>query len=298
VIWLIFLAELVFILMVAQRKGAAPRAHWLDAAIVVVTVPAYGRLLSSLRLVRLVRLLRLLRAGVVISRALQAERRLTSASAFRFVVLATIFLTVIAGAVQAEIDTRDFHSFWNGVWWAVVTVTTVGYGDLYPKTVAGRLVAMTLMFVGIGFLAVLTATIASQFVKGDRSDETADVLNALNRLERDIAEVKVQRSPRSLAESEPDLIVRCWPSPSLNGALQTLRPWNPQPGTCTALPWPAPRLEHVTLESARWSLPILAAEQRDERWPTFAARWHAGFISETPRIGAAWGNLPSDPRAV
>lgn len=130
VIWAIFAAELAFILVVARRKAAALRAHWVDAAIVIVTVPAYGRLLSSLRLVRLVRLLRLLRAGVLVTRALQAERRLTSTSAFRFAALATIFLTVIAGAVQAEIDTRNFTSFWEGVWWAVVTVTTVGYGDV------------------------------------------------------------------------------------------------------------------------------------------------------------------------
>jgi hypothetical protein len=78
VIWGIFAAELAFILYVAPRKQAALRAHWLDAAIVVVSVPLYGKLLSSLRSIRLFRLLRLLRAGVVIGRALQAERRLSS----------------------------------------------------------------------------------------------------------------------------------------------------------------------------------------------------------------------------
>jgi len=82
-IWAIFAAELVFILTVAPRKTAALRAHWLDVAIVLVTVPLYGALLSSLRSVRLYRLLRLIRAGVVIGRALQAERRLTSGNALR-----------------------------------------------------------------------------------------------------------------------------------------------------------------------------------------------------------------------
>src|SRR5262245_59770819 len=84
-IWLVFAVDIAAVLIVASRKRAALRAHWLDAAIVVVTIPAYGRLLSSLRLVRLVRLLRLLRATVIVSRALQAERRLTSTSVFRFV---------------------------------------------------------------------------------------------------------------------------------------------------------------------------------------------------------------------
>src|SRR4051794_6235258 len=191
-IWIVFAGELAFVLAVAPRKRAALRAHWLDAAIVIVTVPAYGRLLSSLRLVRLARLLRLLRAAVIVSRALQAERQLTKANVFRFVSLATIFLTVIAGAVQATVDTGDFKTFWDGVWWAIVTVTTVGYGDVYPRTVAGRIVAITLMLVGVGFVAVLTATIASIFVKQERNDETAAVTAALARIEAELAAVKAQ----------------------------------------------------------------------------------------------------------
>src|SRR5580765_6446518 len=176
-------------------------ANWLIWAVfavqiavvlVVVTLPAYGQLLSSIRLVRLVRLLRLLRATVIITRALQAERRLTSASAFRFVSLATIFLTVIAGAVQATIDTGDFKTFWDGVWWAVVTVTTVGYGDVYPRTVGGRIVAIVLMLTGIGFLAVLTATVSSRFVKEERSDETTAITDALARIEAEIAALKTR----------------------------------------------------------------------------------------------------------
>jgi voltage-gated potassium channel len=189
-IWVIFAAELAIVFWVAPRKRAAMRAHWLDIAIVVVTVPLYGRLLASLRLVRLARLMRLTRAVVVISRALQAERRLTSYATFRFVALATVFLVVIAGAVQAEVDQKDFTTFWDGVWWAMVTVTTVGYGDLYPHTVAGRIVGIVLMLTGIGFLAVLTATIASYFVKADRQDESSEILNALHRLEADVAELK------------------------------------------------------------------------------------------------------------
>ena len=195
-IWAVFAAEIAFVLIVAPRKMAALRAHWLDAAIVFVTVPAYGRLLSSLRAVRLVRLLRLLRASVIISRALQAERRLTSADIFRYVALATVFLTVIAGAVEATVDTGDFKTFWDGVWWAVVTVTTVGYGDIYPKTVAGRLVAITLMLAGVGFLAVLTATISSRFVKEDRSAETAAMTDALTRIEAELASLRAQLNAR------------------------------------------------------------------------------------------------------
>jgi voltage-gated potassium channel len=141
---------------------------------------------------RLFRLLRVLRASVLISRALQAERRLSSGSALRLAALATVFLTVLAGAVQSTIDTRDFSSFWKGVYWAVVTVTTVGYGDIVPHTVPGRLVAMAVMFLGIGFLAVLTATIASHFVKVDQADSSDRLFEMLSRIEDDVAVLKKQ----------------------------------------------------------------------------------------------------------
>jgi voltage-gated potassium channel len=192
IVWAIFASELVFILRVAPRNRQALRAHWLDVAIVLVTIPLYGRLLASLRLIRLARLMRLARAGVVIGRALQAERRLTSTNIFRFVALGTVFLVVVAGAVENTVDQGDFASFWDGVWWAFVTVTTVGYGDSVPTTTVGKIVAIFLMVAGIGFLAVLTATISSSFVKSDRQDESSAILEALHRLEADVAELKAR----------------------------------------------------------------------------------------------------------
>jgi hypothetical protein len=104
-IWAVFAFELVAVLVVANRRGAALRAHWLDVAVVALTVPLYGQLLSSLRFFRF---LRLLRAVAVISRAIQAERRLTSTSMFRVVALLTVFLVVVAGAAQATFDTNEF----------------------------------------------------------------------------------------------------------------------------------------------------------------------------------------------
>jgi len=193
-IWGIFVLELSLILAVAPRKLAALRAHWLDAALVVLSVPFFGKLLSSLRMVRLVRLLRLLRAGVILSRALGAERRLSSRDTFRFVALATVLLLVIAGVAQAELDHGDFHSYWDGIWWAICTVSTVGYGDLYPHTTNGRVIAILLMIVGVGFLSVLTATIASRFVQVDSSDETNEIKAALSRIEAELADLKASLS--------------------------------------------------------------------------------------------------------
>jgi voltage-gated potassium channel len=113
-------------------------------------------------------------------------------TSFRFAALGTVFLTVLAGAVQSTVDTGDFKSFWDGVWWSAVTVTTVGWGDIYPTSVASRILAIVLMVVGIAFLAVLTATIASYLVKTDRGDETAAITEALARIEADISLLKAR----------------------------------------------------------------------------------------------------------
>jgi voltage-gated potassium channel len=194
-IWLVFAAELAGILVVAPRKAAALRAHWLDAVIVVVTAPAFGAFLSSLRLLRLARLLRLLRLGAILTRLMQRERALTSGTAFRFAALLTLLVIVIAGAAQSLVAHDDFKTTWDGIWWAVETVTTVGYGDAYPTTVQGQIVAMVVMLFGIGFLSVLTAAVASRFVKTERGDETDAILAALARLEAEVAELRKHQVP-------------------------------------------------------------------------------------------------------
>jgi voltage-gated potassium channel len=191
IIWALFTIELAAVLIVAPRKRAALRAHWLDAAIVVFTVPLLSEALAWLRLARFIRFARFV---VIVARALQAERRLTSGDSLRVAALLTVTGILIAGAAQHAFSAGEFGSLWDGVWWAVVTVTTVGYGDLYPTTGQGRLIGMVLMFAGIGFLSLLTAAIASRFVKQERSEERDEVMEALHRIEADLAELKAQTS--------------------------------------------------------------------------------------------------------
>ncbi len=190
-IWALFVAELAFILTVAPRKAAALRAHWLDVVIVVVTAPLFGRFLASLRLVRLVRLLRLLRLTAIVTRGIQRERVISSGATFRLVALLTLAIVVLGGSVEALVEGGEFHhSTWTGIWWAMETVTTVGYGDVPVTSVNGRIIAIVVMLVGIGFLSVLTATVASYFVKSDRGDETEAILAALAELREDVAELR------------------------------------------------------------------------------------------------------------
>src|SRR5690242_9623356 len=70
---------------------------------------------------------------------------------------ATTSMTVLAGLVMTVLDHDNFPSVGSGLWWAVQTMTTVGYGDNVPTTVSGQLVAALVMLLGIGFLTVITA---------------------------------------------------------------------------------------------------------------------------------------------
>lgn len=191
IIWAVFALELAAVLVVAKRKKAALRAHWLDVAIVVLTIPLVTKALSWFRLARFIRLARF---GAIVSRALQAEKRLTSGDSLRIAALLTLAAVVVAGAAQSAVDAGEFGSLWDGVWWAMQTVTTVGYGDVTVKTVQGRVIGIALMLVGIGFLSLLTAAIASRFVKGERSDEHVELMDALRQLQADVADLKARVS--------------------------------------------------------------------------------------------------------
>lgn len=88
--------------------------------------------------------------------------------AWRAAALIIVAVTLIAGVLIRLTDPGTFTSVWSGLWWAVQTTTTVGYGDRVPESVAGRVVATVVMVAGIGFITVSTAAIASAFVESSR----------------------------------------------------------------------------------------------------------------------------------
>ena len=98
----------------------------------------------------------------------------------------TALLVAIAGAVISVVDAHEFPNIGTGMWWAIVTVTTVGYGDFAPHTAAGRIVGACLMLVGIGLLSLLTATVASSFVAADEEraqDQMDELVETVRRID-------------------------------------------------------------------------------------------------------------------
>jgi len=93
---------------------------------------------------------------------------LTARRAARIIASVTVSITIISGVLMHFTDEKTYPTIGDGLWWAIETVTTVGYGDLVPTSTVGRLVAALVMVVGIGFLTVVTAAITSAFIESAR----------------------------------------------------------------------------------------------------------------------------------
>jgi voltage-gated potassium channel len=178
VIWLVFAAELTAILWVASDRWRWMVEHPLEPLIVLLTPPIMPASLQAARLLRLLRLIRLLRLAQVV-------RQLSSGQAVRFAALVAVLTALGGGAAFASAEGKHV-STWDGVWWAVSTMTTVGYGDLYPHTTEGRAIAMAVMLVGIGFVAILTAAVAQRFVEQRVSEDVQEAEGALAATEAEV----------------------------------------------------------------------------------------------------------------
>tara|TARA_S200000501_G_scaffold133054_1_gene125800 strand:+ start:198 stop:650 length:453 start_codon:yes stop_codon:yes gene_type:complete len=106
-------------------------------------------------------------------------------------VIAVLSLAIVFFGYIFYISEPDVKTFGDGIWWALVTVTTVGYGDITPLTISGRVVAGTLMFFGLGMIATVTAIVSAKFVQNYVEHHTNDdVLEKLEELELEIEKLK------------------------------------------------------------------------------------------------------------
>jgi hypothetical protein len=111
-------------------------------------------------------------------RELEARRRgLRPRDAAYLIVAVWLAAVIVFGVVEHLLDDETFPTVWLGMWWALQTVTTVGYGDVVPESDAGRAIASLLLLGGLALLSVVTATITSSFVaraermRGDHTEQ-------------------------------------------------------------------------------------------------------------------------------
>jgi voltage-gated potassium channel len=159
IVWGIFVVDFIINLILAERRVRWFFTHFYE--FLMVALPA----LRPLRLLRLVTLIAVLERGA--GRALRGRVVIYAGGAA---------ITIVFVAALAELDVErnaigsHIHTFGDAIWWACVTITSVGYGDIAPVTLIGRLVAIGVMIAGLALLGTVTATLASFFL--DRVEDT------------------------------------------------------------------------------------------------------------------------------
>jgi voltage-gated potassium channel len=178
-IWAIFVADYLTRLTLAPQRWRFVRSHIPD--LIVVLVPP----LRGLRLLIVLRLFRLLGVVSMASRLSKQSLRVRTGTYTALLAVGVLFagaLTVLA--VERTSPDANIKTFPDAIWWALTTMTTVGYGDRFPVTGQGRLMAAVLMLSGIAVLGVLTASIAAWFVGQIQAVETK-----VEKVERTVEEV-------------------------------------------------------------------------------------------------------------
>ena len=173
-----FAVDYLVELAVTYKKSAYVRTQWASLLIVVsqflALIPSFG-FLGILRGARALRIIATLSRVIGIGVASREQGRKFFKEKAASVAFGMAGMTLITSAVAFTIaedvgDGRRIHSFFDALWWSASTITTVGYGDIYPVTAAGKLVAVFTMVVGVSTLAVVTARIA-QFLVGNNSSK-------------------------------------------------------------------------------------------------------------------------------
>ena len=174
-IWILFLIDYATRLFLSDNKWHFIKQHPLD----LIAIIPLDQLFRTARLVRLIRVIRLV--ALINHRTSVFELFLTKYKIDRAFVYVISLLFI--SALSMKWIEPEFETYGDALWWAVVTTTTVGYGDLYPETAAGKIVAAVLMMVGIGTIGVITGTVAAMFSNNNHKNlptELDDIRRKIN----------------------------------------------------------------------------------------------------------------------
>ena len=180
-ITLIFAIDYAISFSLAPRKRIFVKTHVLD----LLAIIPYNEVFTFLRFSRVGRFARLAKLSRLIglsSKLKHISNRINRRNGFYFLLSVSIII-LISSAVIARVE---HHNFIDAIWWSVATVTTVGYGDIVPRTLVGKAVAVILMFSGIATLGLLTSSLNNIFVRSGRQTE-----RKLAEIEKELAEQRV-----------------------------------------------------------------------------------------------------------
>jgi voltage-gated potassium channel len=180
-IWAVFALEYLIRLYLAPAKWPFMRNNIVDLLVVILP---FLRPLRVVRSAKILRVLRLGRATVFIARAVDALRDVFNRHRFNYTVLVAGIATLGAAFMVFEFErgteNANIQSLPDALWWALTTVTTVGYGDRFPTTPGGRAIGAVLMVLGIALFGLLAASVSAMFIRKDVASDVDPQLEEMN----------------------------------------------------------------------------------------------------------------------
>lgn len=167
---LLFLWDFAFNLVRADKKLVYLKWGWIDliSSIPHIQILRWGRFVRILRIIRVLRAVKSTKLIIKFLFENRAKGAFASAMMICFVLIVFSSITVLHCEISPE---SNIQTASDALWWSVVTITTVGYGDFYPVTHLGRIIAVMLMIAGIGLFGTFTAYVASFFIQPDDGNE-------------------------------------------------------------------------------------------------------------------------------
>jgi voltage-gated potassium channel len=162
-IWLFFLGETLLLGSLVRDRRGYLTDNWMNVVIIIAGVPI---LWNYTPLAGLLRHLRLLLMMTLLVHFIPIVRQVLERNHLGYTLVIALLVTLVAGILISTVD-PGIKSIEEGIWYAWVTLTTVGYGDVVPKSTAGRVIGGVLIFLGLVFFSLITANIAAFLVRRD-----------------------------------------------------------------------------------------------------------------------------------
>jgi voltage-gated potassium channel len=205
-IWLVFVIETVVLTSLVNDRIRYLRSNWMNLVIISIGLPL---LWIGSNYAAILRTLRLLLVFPIMLNASVAVRKVLSRNYLGTVLLVALVFTLVSGLLMAGID-PGIDNVWQGIWWAWVTVATVGYGDTVPLSAAGKVFGAVVILFGVGFFSLLTASFSAYFVSRGEveiEEEEEEEISKLKHIERRIEamEKTLKRIERRLNEDRDEM---------------------------------------------------------------------------------------------